>query len=144
MPVVLEPAALRIGPLVVPGTGPCHRCFELRRSQHDRQTRETAALYAAYDRDPQCGPRGYLPQQARTASGVATLMLQHADREAGHVVSLLRGGGVRRDRVIGRHGCPRCAAPLPRQDLRVLLNPETRSAAGGDGRAQPKEVIGVQ
>ncbi|MDG4836592.1 TOMM precursor leader peptide-binding protein [Micromonospora sp. WMMD967] len=131
LPVVLEPSHLRIGPLVVPGAGPCHGCFEERRAQHDPHWPGSAALYAAYDRNPACGPAGFLPQHARTAAGLALRVLGRPDVTAGRVISVpLRGVSVRQDPVLACHGCPRCGRPLPERDLRTLLRLKKREDAG--------------
>ncbi|MET7673055.1 TOMM precursor leader peptide-binding protein [Micromonospora luteifusca] len=122
LPIVLEPSHLRVGPLVLPGAGPCHRCFEERRAQHDPHWPAAEALYAAYDRDPTFGPAGFLPQHARTAAGLAAGVLLRPGGMAGRVISVpLRGVSVRRDPVVACHGCARCGRPLPERDLRTLL-----------------------
>ncbi|MET9428907.1 MULTISPECIES: TOMM precursor leader peptide-binding protein [unclassified Streptomyces] len=129
--VVLEPSTLQVGPLVVPGAGPCHRCLEERRTQHDRHWPETAALHAAYDRDPRCGPRGHLPQHVTTAAGLAATVLSRPRDHVGQVLTArLRGVSVRRDRLLACHGCARCGQPLPDRDLRVLLRLNTKEDAG--------------
>nr|WP_239078016.1 TOMM precursor leader peptide-binding protein [Streptomyces sp. SID9124] len=131
LPVVLEPGQVRVGPLVVPGTGPCHNCFETRRLQHDPQPAAAAALGAAYDRDPDCGPAGYLPQQARTAAGLAAGLLRAPDTEAGTVLRLPAGSrAVRRDTVTRRHGCPRCSPDRPQRDLGAVMRRVIKEAAG--------------
>lgn len=131
LPIVLEPLFVQVGPLVVPGAGPCYRCFDERRMQHDRQGPQTAALYAAYDRDPACGPAGFLPQHARLAAGLAATTLLRPDGMAGQVISAaLNGVSFRQDPVIGCHGCPRCGRPLPERDLRTLLRLPRKEATG--------------
>ncbi|MFI6344453.1 TOMM precursor leader peptide-binding protein [Streptomyces sp. NPDC050560] len=121
LPVVLEPSSVQIGPLVVPGRGPCHRCFDERRLQHDPRWRDTLALFDAYDRDRGCGPAGYLPQHARAAAGLAASVLLGPADAGGVVTFHPREMSVGRDRVLGCHGCPRCGGPIPRRDLRALL-----------------------
>lgn len=129
LPVVLEPAQVRAGPLVVPGAGPCHACFEARRLQHDPHPAAAAALSAAYDEDLECGPAGYLPQQASTAAGLAAVLLRAPDTDAGTVLGLPSGSrAVRRDTVTGRHGCSRCASDRPRRDLGAVLRGATKEA----------------
>lgn len=131
LPVVLEPAQVRAGPLVVPGAGPCHACFEARRIQHDPHPAAAAALSASYDDDPERGPAGHLPQQARAAAGLAALLLRAPDAEAGTVLRLVNGSrAVRRDTVTGRHGCPRCGADRPQRDLGAVLRGATKEAVG--------------
>jgi bacteriocin biosynthesis cyclodehydratase domain-containing protein len=131
LPVVLEPAQIRAGPLVVPGAGPCHTCFEARRLQHDPHPAAAAALSAAYDEAPGCGPAGHLPQQARAAAALAAVLLAAPDAEAGTVLRVASGAhAVRRDSVTGRNGCPRCGADRPRRDLDAVLRHAMKEAVG--------------
>jgi bacteriocin biosynthesis cyclodehydratase domain-containing protein len=142
--VTMEHPVIRIGPLVVPGAGPCFDCYRRRRIQHDTQGAATSALYAAYERDPSIGPAGYLPHHARLAAATAAQLLartgllppgpdarsaEHrppADPPVGQVVTLrLLRRGVSMSRVIGCHDCDRCGTPTgPVGDL-------SRYALGG-------------
>ncbi|MFJ5290909.1 TOMM precursor leader peptide-binding protein [Streptomyces sp. NPDC088348] len=109
LPVVDEDATVRLGPWVVPGSGPCFDCYLARRVQHDDQSTLTAAVRAAYEADPECGPRGFLPQHARAAAGVAHGLLEQPP-DPGTVVALsVRSGNLDSQRVLRCHGCPRCA-----------------------------------
>ncbi|MFD8815469.1 TOMM precursor leader peptide-binding protein [Streptomyces sp. NPDC059627] len=114
LPVVMEHPRLRIGPLVSPGEGPCHRCFEQRRIQHDPHPETTAALAAAYDAAPESGPAGYLPHHARLAAHLAEAMLSSHDT-AGLLTTVgLNAGKTASRRVSACHGCTRCSSsPLP-------------------------------
>ena len=118
LPVVMEHPAIRVGPAICPPAGPCYRCYTRRRVQHDRNPSASAALRAAYERDPECGPAGYLPHQARLAAAIARDLLvrisagrQSVDggRTAGEIttIQLLRGG-QRGSRVVACHDCDRC------------------------------------
>jgi bacteriocin biosynthesis cyclodehydratase domain-containing protein len=120
LPVVMEHPYLLVGPWVSPGTGACYRCYRARRVQHDGQHRVTSALGEAYERDPACGPQGYLPHQARIAASLAEMVLRKAlsglhgpagdDVAAGEVTSVnVLNGKTSRHRVVACHGCPRCS-----------------------------------
>ena len=118
LPVVMEHPRLRIGPWVDPQLGPCYLCYQQRKIQHDRQHAATSTLEAAYDRDPDCGPGGYLPHHARVAAGVAAMTVRSGTTErrardsgpctAGQVslINVLTWQTATH-RVLARHGC-RC------------------------------------
>jgi bacteriocin biosynthesis cyclodehydratase domain-containing protein len=118
LPIVVEHPHLLVGPWIEPGSGACYRCYQARRVQHDIQHKVTSALAAAYERNPACGPAGYLPHHARIAAGLAELALrrglpdQCGGRDASvvgeaYAVSLLTGQ-TSAHRVIACHGCTRC------------------------------------
>lgn len=113
MPIIMEHPVLRIGPYVQTNSGPCYRCYQWRRIQHDDQHNATAALHAAYDESADCGPRGYLPHHVRLAAAVATSCL---DREIlGRVTTIQLGTArVHTHEVVACHGCDRCGAPFVR------------------------------
>jgi bacteriocin biosynthesis cyclodehydratase domain-containing protein len=119
LPVVMEHPRLRIGPWVDPLLGPCYECYRQRKIQHDTHHAATSALEGAYERDPACGPGGYLPHHARVAAGIAGMTLRRgiaARRSRGlspgpagevSVINVLTWQTATH-RVIARHGCPRC------------------------------------
>lgn len=119
LPITMDSLAIRVGPLVSPSHGPCFRCFRRRREQHDRERDVTAALHAAYDADPGCGPGGHLPHQARTAAAVATSLLASGP---GRVVAIrLRDLELTAAPVLGWHDCDRCGSvPVPDAGLKRL------------------------
>jgi bacteriocin biosynthesis cyclodehydratase domain-containing protein len=113
LPVVLEHPHLIVGPWIVPPGGPCLRCYEQRRRQHEPATSLMSALHTAYDADPALGPGGHLPHQARIAAGLADAVLRQglagAPAAAGRVtVSHLVTGALATHRAVGVHGCTRC------------------------------------
>lgn len=154
LPVVMDHPHVRVGPLVVPGTSACFACFQARYAQHDTQRDITAALHAAYDRDPGFGPRGYLDHHARLASALAGVMLGDLGGsplpEAGQVLTFnpYRGGGIRRHPVVSRPGCSRCSCEAGAGDHSALAGllrgiAADRTARRGLGRcAAPGEVAG--
>ncbi|GLW13004.1 hypothetical protein Misp01_81320 [Microtetraspora sp. NBRC 13810] len=125
LPVVLDHLTLRVGPFVMPGDGPCFRCFERRAVQHDPHWDTTPALRAGYERDRTLGPRGSLPQHARLAAGLAAGLLRQsaAGRPSpGHLVTVaLPTLAVSRHHVVAEHACPRCREAPAERDLRALL-----------------------
>jgi bacteriocin biosynthesis cyclodehydratase domain-containing protein len=121
LPVVMEHPVIRIGPFVESRTGPCYGCYARRKAQHDRQPWITAALVAGHRRDRDCGPRGYLPHQARMAAAVALETLKAGITSApqrnnrpleGPMVTTigLVDGGMQANPVIAGHNCVQCGA----------------------------------
>ncbi len=134
--IVMETPNVRVGPLVLPDTGPCYSCYEKRVLQHSPQFAALQALQNHYERQPQSGPGGYLQAFAEVGAIRLAQMVVGAEGElaveaAGQVWQF---NTVTRQattgEVIGLHGCPRCGlkrdettrsyAPL-RQELSKLL-----------------------
>lgn len=143
LPVVLEHPRLRVGPLVVPGRGPCHRCFRDRSAQHDPRPEVTRALHAHLDASPEDGPLGYLPAHASIAAGLTRELLERVERgevtsDAGVVrwIDLLSGRPGRAN-VVAVHGCSRCGLrrdPAERTHARLAADLQRiRTAAGTAG-----------
>jgi bacteriocin biosynthesis cyclodehydratase domain-containing protein len=112
LPIIMRHPLVLVGPLVRPGRTPCFRCYQQRLVQHDKDWRNTRDIHAAYDRDPDCGPRGFLPQHGRMAAGIAARLLggRHAVT-TGEVISFsLVEQRIRKDAVLSCHGCARCGA----------------------------------
>lgn len=145
LPVTMDHPVIRVGPLVIPGSGSCFRCFHRRRQQHDTQPATTAALLTAYAADPATGRAGYLPHHARLAAAIAAqkvagdLAGYDAGRgaaEPGEVVTIrLFSPAMTTSSVIGCHDCPRCGgAPGPAGGLAAALASFRRSAQRAPGR----------
>jgi bacteriocin biosynthesis cyclodehydratase domain-containing protein len=142
--VIMEHPVIRVGPLVDPATGPCFRCYRRRRVQHDTQAMATAAVHAAYERDPVLGPAGYLPQHVRLAAGLAANMLLAAGLAPSErctvssnvvTVRLLRRG-LSMNPVVACHDCDRCGTspgPLGCLGSVVAHMPIVRAASDDDG-----------
>jgi bacteriocin biosynthesis cyclodehydratase domain-containing protein len=141
LPVIMEHPVVRIGPLVWPTTGPCYGCYARRKAQHDQQPWATAAIDAHYRRDQACGPRGYLPQQARMAAALAleTLTADMASARCpsqspldGAVVTTvgLVSGGLQANAVVTGHNCGRCDAPGSSPSLDRLSQLAARTGGG--------------
>jgi len=113
LPVTLDHPVLEIGPVVVPGTGPCHHCYRGRTAQHDAGREFRAVVDAHYDENPSDGPAGYLPSTALFAAaaiaGVAGRLRTAPEREAGTVRQLdVPSQALWSGHVVGVHGCARC------------------------------------
>lgn len=113
LPVVYEYPNIRVGPLVVPGEGPCHSCYLRRRDQHDRAAAVTSAVRASLAADAGSGVAGFTDGQARIAAGLARDLLERYRAGAG-----VRPGQVLfynvltraliGDTAVGVHGCRHC------------------------------------
>jgi bacteriocin biosynthesis cyclodehydratase domain-containing protein len=146
LPVIVEHPVIRIGPFVRPKTGPCFRCYATRKAQHDQQPWITAAMDAGYQRDQDCGPKGYLPHQARMAAALALEALdedtasslrQDQSLMEGEVVTVgLVTGGLQANPVIAVHNCDRCDVPR----LPAGLDRLSELACSGDDPAMPVPV----
>lgn len=115
LPVILDHPVLEIGPLIVPGAGPCHGCYRGRLAQHDPARAVHAAVDRHYDADAAAGPAGYLPSTALFAAAAAADIVDRMgaalESEAGRVRQLdVPTQQLQSGRVVGVHGCPRCGA----------------------------------
>ena len=113
LPVTIDHPVLEIGPVVVPGTGPCHGCYRDRTAQHDPAREFRATVDAHFDQDPAAGPAGYLPSTALLAAAVvldiAERLRTAPEDEAGRVRQIdVPTQAVCSGRVVGVHACPRC------------------------------------
>jgi len=112
LPVVYEHPHLRIGPLVVPGRGPCYHCFRGRLAQHGTAPELTQALERHLGADDP-GPGGFLPAHATFAAGAAQATLAALRDDEGEDVGRVRWLNVvtarpGSARVTSVHGCVRC------------------------------------
>ena len=113
LPVTLDHPVLEIGPVVVPGTGPCHACYRGRMAQHDPARAFRATVDAHYDENPSAGPDGYLPSTALLAAAAVADVIDRLRTdpagEAGRIRQIdVPTQGMWSGRVVGVHGCPRC------------------------------------
>ena len=118
LPVVRDVPQIRVGPLVVPGIGPCHRCFEKRRRQHESGWSAMRGFEWAQERHQISGPDECLPHHVSLASGLAEHMIQtvvtQAVLEPVHplagvvVVADLTSRAMTSGTVTSHHGCARC------------------------------------
>jgi bacteriocin biosynthesis cyclodehydratase domain-containing protein len=114
LPVTMESSAIYVGPVIRPPNGPCYRCYARRRAQHDGHRDAASALHGAFDREPQCGPAGYLPHHARLAAGAAENLIEAelgsgSAGMSGSVITIgLPSSRPSTAAVIACHDCARC------------------------------------
>ncbi|MGW3041163.1 TOMM precursor leader peptide-binding protein [Kitasatospora sp. NPDC001159] len=128
LPVTMGVSALRVGPAVLGGRGPCYRCFLARQYQHQQLRELDRRLLRAYDADPALGPDGFLEAHAvlaeTTAGLAADALLGGEDQtERGRVRSFdLLSATVSTLTVVPVHGCERCDRPEPDATWRRLAD----------------------
>jgi bacteriocin biosynthesis cyclodehydratase domain-containing protein len=155
LPVTMDHPVIRVGPLVLPGCGPCFRCYQRRRQQHDTQPAASAALIAAYAANAAEGPAGYLPHHARIAAGMVSEMLRGIAgggerRVHGHVpgsVTTIRlfGRGITTNLVVQCHDCLRCGgSPGPVGELETVLSRFRSMTMRPPGQQDPLAIGRVQ
>ena len=113
MPVVHEQAGVTLGPLVVPGSGPCYGCYRRRVAQHSVDADIAQILTDFYRVEPRAGPAGFFPPAVSLAAGLTAdivIRLKHSSwQEAGQFKKFnLLGWEASTGRVVGIHGCRRC------------------------------------
>ncbi|MGO1561774.1 MAG: TOMM precursor leader peptide-binding protein [Actinomycetaceae bacterium] len=131
--VSVGPRELRVGPTVVPGRTPCHRCQERRRRQHSRRR-----LPAPTEVSPPAPEFAVLRQHVALAAALARQALADvADAgEQGRVEAVVRtvdlaDGAVSSAHVVAVDGCDRCRGRFgPREVGRRALWDALESAAG--------------
>lgn len=112
-----------IGPLVVPGGSPCHRCLESRLLSHEPHLEEHLA-YRRHRARVRPEPDAFLAAQSSMLAGlVATEVLRAvlgADPQTAGAVLLvgLASGELRRENLLSVPGCPGC---------RKVPQPESRT-----------------
>jgi bacteriocin biosynthesis cyclodehydratase domain-containing protein len=122
-PVILDHPRLRFGPIVTPGVGACHHCFDARRRQHEPARSAGRELQNFYREHPLIGPEGWLPAHVALAAAMiratvpAVLTSENRTDLGGrvrqlHLLDLTATSAV----VTGVHGCSRCGTPRPNPD----------------------------
>lgn len=110
--LVADGASLTLGPVVMPGRGPCWACFARRTRQHALWPDRRAALDQHYADQPDAGPAGYLEPAALLGAARLSEVVEAID--AGTVVPgsvwqiNLLSREVASSVVVGVHDCPRC------------------------------------
>jgi hypothetical protein len=112
IPLILDSCVLRLGPLVLPGTRCCWRCWSYRILQHSDSPRHQRAINDFYSAHPNVGPQGYLEPFA--LMGAARILqalagIQNSVAEGGYYWQL---NVITRDVIsgiaVGISGCSRC------------------------------------
>jgi len=114
--VAVEHPVLRLGPLVVPGSGAaCATCYHGRYRTHVAGLDALDSLEAHYRERPHDEPAGFLPPMldfaAAQAHGLLAAAAVDPSGRAGfvHLAHLLMPR-LYRWTVVGVHGCPRCGS----------------------------------
>jgi bacteriocin biosynthesis cyclodehydratase domain-containing protein len=120
LPAIAEAPYLRIGPVIVPGSGACHTCFERRVLQHSSRRDTDLAVAQFYDAQPETGPAGFLvPFVDIAASRIEQLLAQLRTDPVSVAASIWRLETMTRQitcgRTVGIHGCPRCGLGTPEE-----------------------------
>jgi len=118
LPVLIDGTILRVGPLVIPGAGPCFRCWTQRLAQHASGSDPRLAVESFYGAcEDATGPRGYLEAYAAVGAARACQILgnvQAGTAEAGGVWQMeMLSRRTTASVAAGIHGCSRCGLDRP-------------------------------
>ncbi len=112
VPVVAESVVLRIGPVVIPGRGPCWHCWAQRLQQHSKWPAAEQDLRQHYAANPKTGPQGYLEPFAMMAAARAAQIIEQLDSSQavpGYIWQIdVMTREITTSVVTGVHDCPRC------------------------------------
>jgi bacteriocin biosynthesis cyclodehydratase domain-containing protein len=121
IPVIIDSAALCVGPVIVPAAkSGCWQCWQLRSQQHTKDRQERRALLQFYETNPSVGPAGYLESFALIGAAQVASAIQSADhlrQAAGKIWQIdIFTRAVSVGYLIGVDGCSRCGMGRPLQD----------------------------
>jgi len=113
IPIIMDAPHLQVGPVVAPGVGACHTCFEKRHLQHSARREAEHALREFYEAHPDAGPKGYLTPFAEIAAIRLIHFLAKLQADPISVAGMVwRFDTMTRQvvsgRTVGIHGCTRC------------------------------------
>lgn len=112
LPLMLDSTAMRIGPVVVPGSGCCWSCWVKRWRQHSEWPEAHSALLGYYASHPDNGPAGFLESFALIGAARLTEIIEEIDSSEVQGGSMWQINLLTREIVtgvaIGFHDCPRC------------------------------------
>ncbi len=112
IPLILDSGVLRLGPIIIPESSACWKCWIMRSRQHSPNPQERSALLTFYDANPEAGPAGYLEPLAMLAAAQIKRAFQlclHPDQVGGDIWEInLFSSQVRTGRLLGVDGCPVC------------------------------------
>ncbi len=107
--VYLMDGTLWSGPLVIPGFGPCYRCFRRRYLTHANGADREIGLMRAYMKNPDWGPSGFLSPMVWMAASILMTDAQVKTEQAGKIRRIdFFDGSVVDTKVIAVHNCVRC------------------------------------
>jgi hypothetical protein len=141
--VAVEHPVLRLGPVVVPGSGAaCAGCYHRRCRSHLVGLDAFDRLAAHYARHPHDEPAGYLPPMLDFAARQAHRLLADPAAHAGsvHMAHLLLPR-VYRWTTVGIHGCPRCGLTRDERDRSSVRLAAAVAAAGAVPGAPATRVL---
>lgn len=131
LPVIVDGKILYIGPVIVPGSGPCWECWIRRKRQHDRYAAMHLAIEDFYVNQPDAGPVGYLEPFAHLAAAHLSDIIGSLDDKTATAGQVWRMDMITRDlscnMVTGVHGCRWCGIK-PKlgvedvSDLKIAVN----------------------
>lgn len=129
VPVIQDLTAIRVGPIIMPGSGPCWHCWITRWRQHSGWVKERMALTQYYSSHPQDGPRGYLEPFAAMAAirlDEVITALDAATAVPGYVWQIdVLSGEITAGTVVGVHDCRWCGLGKPKETRTVAELRET-------------------
>ncbi|MCY8857610.1 TOMM precursor leader peptide-binding protein [Bacillus atrophaeus] len=137
LPITMDHPYVRIGPLVIPGEGPCFHCFESRSLQHSPVPQYVRKMDDYYHRHPDAGPKGYLRSFAGWSAVFASTIIKSIDKDApSSAGSIWQMNMLTREsfssKTVGIHGCPRCGLKRPEENRSVAqLSESLQSLLGG-------------
>lgn len=117
LPVIHSHPDIRVGPVDLPGRGPCSRCHASRLAQHGPQGTDTPT-----------GPAPLPPHLVELAAGTALGATTTGEVRTGRVLLIdTWTDRVTSAPVVPVHGCPRCGGPAPRDRRAALRSTARRS-----------------
>jgi bacteriocin biosynthesis cyclodehydratase domain-containing protein len=110
--LTLQDSTMLLGPIVVPGSGACWRCWASRELQSSPSSKVMQQRTSYYADQPNEGPQGYLPSLALFGGAQlarALEAIQRLDAPAGEVVKTdLYTRQISTGRAVGFDNCDRC------------------------------------
>jgi bacteriocin biosynthesis cyclodehydratase domain-containing protein len=123
IPAIQDLTAIRIGPIILPGRGPCWNCWIARWRQHSGWTHERTSLSRHYATHPEAGPAGYLESFAAMTACRLSQVIASVDSNEARAGSIwqveMLTGETSTAFVIGVHDCPCCGLRRPKSTRSV-------------------------
>jgi bacteriocin biosynthesis cyclodehydratase domain-containing protein len=112
VPLFQSSTALRLGPVVVPGQGPCWTCWTQRFRQHAEWPEAEAVILDHYAQHGEAGPHGFLEPFAMMAAERLSSIIDQLSSSIPIAGNIWQIDMLTRDisvsRVVGVHDCSRC------------------------------------
>jgi bacteriocin biosynthesis cyclodehydratase domain-containing protein len=113
VPLVMESANLCLGPVIVPGSGGCWKCWQKRADQHAQFPTERTALRRFYGKTNE-GPPGFLEPVAMLGALQIARVVESPEALLEASGSIWQfdafSGSVSTGRLIGVDGCSQCGS----------------------------------